>query len=267
MTTDKQRLAAPLQLRYGSGLMLAGDGVRLMDAIAQQGSINRAAQAVGISYRTAWQRVESLNNLAESALVARATGGKGGGGTRLTPAGERLLALYRDMEREHQQFLQRLSARVGDAGELLPTLGRIAMQTSARNQFHGRIGAVEHGAVNAEVQLDIGGGNIITAIVTEASIDRLQLTVGGDAVAIIKASNVILAGDAAIVTSARNRLCGEVARLERGAVNSDVVIDIGDSKSVGAIVTNVSVERLGLRQGASVCALIKASSVILATPG
>lgn len=267
MSTDKQHLEAPLQLHYGSGLLLAGDGVRLMQAIAEHGSINRAAKAAGISYRTAWQRVESLNNLAESALVARATGGKGGGGTQLTAAGERLLALYRDMEREHQQYLQRLSARVGAAGELLPTLGRIAMQTSARNQFHGRIVAVEHGAVNAEVQLDIGAGHVITAIVTEASVERLQLAVGGHAVAIIKASNVILTGDENIVTSARNRLCGRVARLERGAVNSDVAIDIGDSKSVGAIVTNASAERLGLHQGAPMCALIKASSVILALPG
>src|SRR5699024_9997926 len=84
MTTDKQHLAAPLQLRYGSGLLLAGDSVRLLEAIARDGSINRAAKAVGISYRTARQRVESLNNLASSPLVARATGGRGGGGTRLT---------------------------------------------------------------------------------------------------------------------------------------------------------------------------------------
>src|SRR5699024_12333208 len=169
-----------------------------------------AATAVGISYRTAWQRVESLNNLAARPLLARASGGKGGGGTRLTSAWQQLLALYRDMEQEHQQYLLRLSARVGAAGELLPTLGRIAMQTSARNQFHGRIATLTHGAVNAEVQLDIGAGNMLTAIVTEASVERLQLAVGGDAVAIIKASSVLLAAADTAATSARNRLCGQV---------------------------------------------------------
>lgn len=266
-TSSGQRLEASLQLRYASGLMLAGEGVRLMEAIASHGSINRAAKAVGISYRTAWERVESLNNLAAAPLVARAAGGKGGGGTRLTVAGQRLLALYRELELEHQHFLDRLSARVEDPERLLPTLERIAMQTSARNQFHGHVTAIEHGAVNAEVSVDIGNGNTITAIITEASVSRLRLAQGADAVAIVKASNVILTGDEDIVTSARNRLCGTVDRLERGAVNTDVVIDIGTGKTVGAIVTNVSAERLGLQQGAPACALIKASSVILAAPG
>lgn len=267
MSTHDKHLEAPLQLRYASGLMLAADGVRLLEAIADRGSISGAAKAVGISYRTAWERVESLNNLAAAPLVARATGGKGGGGTRLTAAGERMLALYRTLEQEQQRFLERLAARVDDSEQLLSTLGRIAMQTSARNQFHGRIAALQHGAVNAEVGVDIGGGNTITAIVTETSASRLGLVVGGDVVAIIKASNVILSTDINIATSARNKLCGTVTRLQRGAVNTDVVLAIGADKTVGAMVTNVSAQLLDLRPGASVCALIKASSVILATPG
>src|SRR5699024_8869970 len=259
MSRNDGRVEAPLQLYYGSGLMLAGEGVRLMEAIDRHGSINRAAKAVGISYRTAWERVESLNNLADAPLVARATGGKGGGGTRLTAAGEQLLALFRQLEDEHRRFLEQLSARVEGAEHLLPTLGRIAMQTSARNQFHGRVTDVTHGAVNAEVTVDIGNGNTITALITEASVSNLGLAPGASAVAIIKASNVILTGDDNIVTSARNRLCGTVGRLERGAVNTDVVIDIGGGKSVGAIVTNVSADQLDLRQDVPVCALIKAS--------
>lgn len=267
MSTHGSHVEAPLRLSHASGLLLAGESVRLLQAIAEHGSINRAAGAVGISYRTAWERIESLNNLAETPLVVRVTGGKGGGGTRLTATGERLLALFHELELEHQEFLDRLSARVQDSGYLLPTLGRVAMQTSARNQFHGRITALDHGAVNAEVSIDIGGGNTITAIVTEASVSRLGLASGGDTVAIVKASSVILASDPDVVTSARNKLCGTVDRLERGAVNSDVVIDIGGGKTVGAIVTNVSADRLNLQEGSAVCALIKASSVILATPG
>src|SRR5699024_3039917 len=139
--------------------------------------------------------------------------------------------------------------------------------TSARNQFHGRIATLTHGAVNAEVQLDIGAGNMLTAIVTEASVERLQLAVGGDAEAIIKASSVLLAAADTAATSATNRESGQVAPLERGAGNSDVVVAIGDGKSVGAIVTSRSAEDLGLCSGASVCALIKASSVSLARPG
>lgn len=267
MTADQGQARAALQLHYTSGLQLAGDGVRLLEAIAEQGSITRAGHAVGISYRTAWQQIESMNNLARAPLVERVSGGAGGGGTRLTQAGERLRTQFRTLEVEHRRFLERLSAGIGDENDTLAMAGRLAMQMSARNQFHGRVDAVVHGAVNAEVVLAIGNDNRIVSIITEDSLASLGLAEGEEAVAVIKASNVILAAEPAPATSARNHLTGSVSRLHEGAVNTDVVLDIGGGKSVGAIVTNDSARRLDLAEGVSAGALFKASSVILARPG
>lgn len=267
MTQPNAQAEAALNLHYMSGLRLAADSVQLLEAVSGHGSITHAARAVGISYRTAWQRIESLNNLAETPLVARATGGSGGGGTHLTDAGERLLAQYRILEAEHQQFLERLSTRMGDDNTQLANLRRILMQTSARNQFQGRVTAVKHGSVNAEVGVDIGAGQVITAIITEDSLTRLGLSEDDDAIAIIKASSVILTTEPAGKTSARNHLSGTISRLNKGAVNTDVVLDIGGGKSVGAIITNESAEQLGFTEGASAGALFKAPSVILALPG
>lgn len=267
MAQDNAQAEATLNLHFASGLQLAADGVRLLEAVAAQGSITGAAKAVGISYRTAWQRIESLNNLAEAPLVERATGGAAGGGTRVTAAGERLLAQFHTLEREHQRFLQRLSEQMSADEAALATLGRISMQTSARNQFHGRIQTIKHGAVNAEVVLTIGGHNAITAVITEDSLARLGLAEGGEAIAMIKASSVILTTQAETTTSASNHLTGTIARLHEGTVNTDVVLDIGGGKSVGAIVTNDSAQRLALCEGGTAGALFKASSVILALPG
>jgi molybdopterin-binding protein len=69
------------------------------------------------------------------------------------------------------------------------------MQLSARNQIKGKITAITKGAVAAEVQLDIGGGNSITSTITVGSVERLGLEVGQDIYAVIKASEVILAVD------------------------------------------------------------------------
>ena len=56
--------------------------IALLAQIAELGSITRAAKAVGISYKGAWDAIDELNNLAERPLVERSVGGKGGGGAR-----------------------------------------------------------------------------------------------------------------------------------------------------------------------------------------
>jgi molybdate transport system regulatory protein len=118
--------------------------------------------------------------------------------------------------------------------------------------------------VNSEVILDIGGGDNIAAVVTNESVAQLELAPGVAAFALIKAPWVLVSTDEQLKTSARNRLCGVVARCTEGAVNSEVVIDLPGGKSVAAMVTNESMSNLGLREGVRACALIKASHIILA---
>ena len=141
------------------------------------------------------------------------------------------------------------------------------MQTSARNQFLGKVAAVKKGAVNAEVILDIGGGEQLVAIITHDSVDHLDLQPGVEAYALIKAPWVILTTDDGLKTSARNRLCGTVVRCQEGAVNAEVIIELPGGKTVASIVTNDSIHALGLKVGARACALIKASHIILAVAG
>jgi molybdate transport system regulatory protein len=73
----------------------------------------------------------------------------------------------------------------------------------------------------------------------------------------------LLSKDIELKTSARNQLLGKVAKILKGQVNSEVILDMGDEKSICAIITNISVDELGLKKGDDACALFKASSVIL----
>ena len=66
------------------------------------------------------------------------------------------------------------------------------MKLSARNQFKGTVVDIQDGAVNGIVKIDIGGGNIISSVITMASIRELGLKVGVTAYAVIKASNVMV---------------------------------------------------------------------------
>ncbi len=74
--------------------------IALLEAIARTGSISAAGRAHQMSYRRAWLLVEDLNHLFGEALVSARPGGVKGGGAALTPAGERVVALYREAERK-----------------------------------------------------------------------------------------------------------------------------------------------------------------------
>ncbi|CAG9196059.1 Molybdate-binding domain of ModE [Paraburkholderia sabiae] len=138
------------------------------------------------------------------------------------------------------------------------------MRTSARNHFAGQVSAVKNGAVNDEVTLRTQDGLEIVAVITHGSATSLGLAAGKDAFALVKASSVIVMVDAdSSKVSARNCVAGTVASVTKGAVNSEVIISAAGGAQIAAIVTNDSVDRLGLASGKAAAAIFKASSVIV----
>jgi molybdate transport system regulatory protein len=253
------------------GEHLGGAGrVELLGAIAECGSITQAAKLVKMSYKAAWDAIDAMNNLAGEPLVERLTGGKGGGGTRLTQRGRQLVDNFRIIEREHARYLRYLrqlgSQAEGIADDLL-LIRRMAMKTTARNQFLGKVAELKQGAVNDEVTLELPGGQHIVAIVTQGSSASLGLVPGAEAFALIKASSIILVADSEGARfSARNQLAGLVTRVQTGAVNTEVVLDLPRGGTIAAIITNQSSTELGIEIGSKVTAIFKASSVILGVP-
>jgi len=69
------------------------------------------------------------------------------------------------------------------------------MKISARNVIKGKIIEIKEGAVNSEVVLDIGGGTKVVSVITKDAVGGLKLKVGGEAYAVVKASNVMIAVD------------------------------------------------------------------------
>jgi molybdate transport system regulatory protein len=139
------------------------------------------------------------------------------------------------------------------------------MKTSARNTFSGTITRVTKGAVNAEVQLTTENGVALVAIVTNSSVDRLGLKEGSRAYALLKASSVILGKELhSVRMSTRNILCGTVTRVTKGAVNSEIDVQLSGGESLTSVITNNSAESLGLREGEHACGAFKASSVVIA---
>jgi molybdate transport system regulatory protein len=91
---------ARVSLRLGfTGDQVLGPGkIRLLELIAETGSISAAGRAMAMSYRRAWMLVDELNHMFDDPLVEARPGGKDGGGTSLTPIGEDVVRRYRSIE-------------------------------------------------------------------------------------------------------------------------------------------------------------------------
>lgn len=261
-------LKGALSLHAGERQLAGHDRIELLAAIGETGSISAAARAVGLSYKGAWDAVDAMNNLSDEPLVVRAAGGRRGGGTELTARGRQLVEVFRAVAAEHARFVQQLGALGSDSLRDLQLMRRMMFRTSARNQFAGTVAAIHPGAVNDTVELALAGGQRLVASITRESTRALGLAVGSEAIALIKASSVMLGvTDAGMKLSARNQLAGRVAGIERGAVNAEVAVDLDGGGVMVAVVTNASVDALELAEGRPVLAIVKASSVILGTTG
>lgn len=269
MPRARLKIASQLSVETGGGTFASQRWMALLEQVERTRSITAAAKAIGLSYKAAWDAIEAMNNLADGPLVERTAGGKGGGGTHLTGRGARLVATFRAVQEENARFLELVNRRVGDAAGDLRILGRLTMMTSARNHYSGKVTRVRKGAVNDEVELELRGGDRIVAVVTRESTENLGLKPGREAIALIKASWVIVGVDDGpkMKLSARNRLDGTVRRLTPGAVNTEVVIECRGGHSIAAIITSQAARDLKLAVGKPASAIFKASSVILGTSG
>ena len=105
-----------LRLVRGETILLGPGKADLLEAVRDAGTLRRAAAGLGMSYMRAWQLVKTMNVAFREPLVALARGGAGHGGATLTPAGSRILALYRKME---AQSIRAVSANAGKMKRLL----------------------------------------------------------------------------------------------------------------------------------------------------
>lgn len=113
-TTSSLRLRQRIQ--YGNAIAMGPGKVELLRQIAENGSISAAARHMGMSYRRAWQLVETMNRCFVAPLVETAAGGSGGGGARITALGEQVLALYLRIE---SKTLQAVSDELSEFQALL----------------------------------------------------------------------------------------------------------------------------------------------------
>ncbi|OXY83037.1 TOBE domain-containing protein [Oceanimonas doudoroffii] len=221
-----------LSLQQQGRLFISPKRVRLLECIREQGSISRGAQAAGISYKSAWDAVKDMNTLAGQPLVASETGGKGGGGARLTPYGERLLKIYALLGRIERMAVNALQDESASLDSLLAVVSRFGLQTSARNQFFAQVTSVGRRDLSHQVGLRLNGGATLLADITERSCRRLGLIPGKEVLALIKAPWVTIETGSG---KTPNRLAGTVSAVMAGDRFNEVMLTLDQGGEICAL--------------------------------
>lgn len=239
--------------------------IALLKQIEQTGSISQGAKNAGISYKSAWDAINEMNQLSEHTLVERATGGKGGGGAMVTRYGQRLIQLYDLLGQIQQKAFDVLSD--DDAmplNSLLAAISRFSLQTSARNQWFGTITALDHQQVQQHVDVLLADGETsLKVAVTTQSVQRLSLEQGKEVLVLLKAPWVGITQDRSLASKADNQFHGHVSHIERSETQCEVLMTLPDGQQLCATVPVADMQDLS--EGAEVTAYFNADKVILAT--
>lgn len=255
------RTRAPA-VAYNTALSQASADKRvdILRLVGERGSISQAARDAGVSYKAAWQAIDTLTNLAGVALVERAVGGAGGGGARLTPAGRQLLLAADALAQARNQVLGQLLAP--GTQPVLP----LSVRTSMRNQLPCTVQAVEGPGAQVRVHLRLANGMALVSRITRDSAELLALQPGVAVLALCKATAVAV-GPVGNMQPAPgcNLLPARATRVARGTPQ-----DGGDEVSAelgpGLALVGFAPSGSGLRAARRVLLRVDESALVLALP-
>lgn len=248
----------PVRLADALGHDVVDKRLDILRRIGEVGSISEAARGAGVSYKAAWQAVDTLSNLAGAALLERSVGGSGGGGAQLTAAGHQLLTGAAQLQAAREQVLARLAT---------PTAGLAALglRTSMRNQLPCTVRRLKLQGGAMRVELALADGTPLASRITRESAQLLALVPGLPVLALCKATAVAVTG-AASAAEGRNRLAGRASRVARGAGEVALALDCG-LQMVGFWTPSADGAGPRPKPGAPCVALVDESALVVALAG
>ena len=249
----------PLSTR-SLGYAQADKRIDILKQVALHGSISEAARSAGVSYKAAWQAIHTLTNLAGEPLVDSSVGGAGGGGARITPAGERLLQAADLMDEARRGVLAKLNAPQGAAAVGAP-------RTSMRNHLRCRVLGLDSGGTRdpmVRVRLALDGGGELASLITRESAELLALSPGLPLLALAKATAVrVVPGTDPVAVEGATGLAGQALRLSRGSQRDEVTLTLAGGQQLVGFADRPN----RLRTGSRVTAWLDDTAVVLALSG
>jgi molybdate transport system regulatory protein len=250
-----------LKLRSALGHDAGDKRIEILRRVGEGGSISQAARLAGVSYKAAWQAIDTLGNLAGVQLVESVVGGAGGGGAALTEAGRQLLAVARDLDDARARVLARIPQQAGGA---LPMAGLAALglRTSMRNQLPCTVRSLEKEQGAVLVRLALADGTLLNSRITRESVQLLALRAGQPVLALCKATAVRVAA-VARAAPGRNLLRGQTTRASRGETGGEVALEL----TGGLQLVGFAPAGHGLTPKSAAVAIVDDAAVVVAVTG
>ena len=183
ITQKKHKPSCKIWIEYKGKPLIGKGGAQILEQIEKENSISRSAEKLGMSYRYVWSYLQKIEKTIGEPIIETYRGGKsGGGGARLTKLGRSLLEEYRRVE--------------GYLGEVLfdeEYWEAVGLKISARNRLKGKVSAIEKEALTAKIKVEIRVPTVVTALISREAADELDIKVGDDVEAVIKATEVMIA--------------------------------------------------------------------------
>ncbi len=252
---------SPLRLAGALGHEATDKRIDILRRIGAAGSISQAARAAGVSYKAAWQAIDTLSNLAGRPLVVGAVGGSGGGGASLTEAGRQLLLAADEMARARDQVLMGLTQRHG-SGAQVAGIAALGLRTSMRNQLPCTVMSMKVRGPMVRVELALPDATVLAALITRESAQLLGLAPGLAALALCKATAVQI-GAGLQAAEGRNLLPGRVTRSSRAAAGGEVALAL----HAGLQLVGFAGPGHGLKLRSQAVASLDEKAVVLALAG
>ena len=249
-----------LALGHDSSKPIASNRIRLLEGIAQSGSITQAAISSDMSYRSALASIEALEELADCRLVVKTVGGKHGGGAELTADGHKLIASYRLIEK----FQAELVGFLGEHQGILYAYNKMMLKTSARNQLQGSVSAIDdHEDIVDCVWVDLSPELRVAVSVTKESTAELGLRPGVEVSLLIKAPAIRLVTTASPGPGV-NRVPARIQGVQVGGRKSRLKLGLTDGIGVSAIVDSDSLPMQGVDlEGRDIFVDIDAEAILI----
>jgi molybdate transport system regulatory protein len=246
-------------LHQALGHAISDKRLEVLRRIGVSGSISQAAREVGISYKAAWQAIDTLTSLSGTPLVERTVGGSGGGGARITDEGRRLLVLADELAQARDVVL----ARHAGAGASASMGAGLGVQTSMRNQLPARVSLVQSLAQEDPlvlVRLCLEDGQELTSSITRESADLLGLRAGLPVLLLCKATAVEVTDRMPDVRAGQCHLSGKVLRIARGVNRDEVTLALDG----GGTWVGFAARPFGRRKGQGALAVMASSALVIA---
>jgi len=232
--------------------------IELLKQIDTHGSLSKAAKAMKMSYKAAWDSLNEIKELSDEELIVSNSGGKGGGGSKLTKKAHNYIKIYELLFQTQQNFLKSIESCSTDLDELEHFLQRTSLRTSARNQLFGVVTKIKKEKINSILTIDINNALNVNASITNESIKELGIKKGKKVYALIKAPWIRLSHN-----KQENALQGTLCKTKKEKDMIEATIKIHDKLKLISVLTLSEFESLHVNKDDNIYASFKPSDTII----